>query len=107
MNLKKLLGNKQAKNAGWLIGGKVLQMIISLFVGTITARYLGPSNYGIIGYVSAYIAFFNSLCTLGINSLLVKEFIDNPEKEGEILGSSLVLRIVSSFLSAIMQLSST
>ena len=101
MNLKKLLWNKQAKNAGWLIGGKVLQMIISLFVGTITARYLGPSNYGIIGYVSAYIAFFNSLCTLGINSLLVKEFIDNPEKEGEILGSSLVLRIVSSFLSAI------
>lgn len=101
MNIKSLLLNKQAKNAGWLIGGKIAQMAISLVVGSITARYLGPSNYGLIGYVSAYIAFFNSLCTLGINSILVKEFVENPEKEGEILGSSLALRTVSSLLSAI------
>lgn len=101
MNLKSLLNSKQAKNAGWLIGGKILQMIISLFVGVITARYLGPSNYGLIGYVSAYIAFFNSLCTLGINSILVKEFIDGSESEGTVIGSSLVLRAVASILSAL------
>ena len=101
MKIKNILKNNQVKNAGWLIGGKIAQMIISLVVGSITARYLGPSNYGLIGYVSAYIAFFNSFCTLGINSILVKEFLDDPSKEGVILGSSLVLRAVSSILSAL------
>lgn len=99
--LIQFFSNRIIKNAGWLIGGKILQMLISFFVGLLTARYLGPSNYGIINYANAYIAFFTSLCTLGINSILVKELIDNPNKEGEILGSSILMRIASSFLSAL------
>lgn len=97
---KRFLRNATVKNAGWLIAGKVAQMLISLVVGLLTARYLGPSNYGIINYALAYTAFFMAFCTLGINSVLVKEFIDFPEEEGAIIGSSLLLRAVSSFLSA-------
>jgi len=96
-----LFKNKIVKNAGWLIGGKIMQMGINFVVGILTARYLGPSNYGLISYAGAYIAFFTSLCTLGINSVLVKELIDNPGKEGEILGTSIGLRILSSMLSAV------
>ncbi len=96
------LGRKTVKNAGWLIGGRVAQMLISLVVGVLTARYLGPSDYGLIGYAGAYTAFFMSFCTLGINSVLVKEFIDNPEQEGTTIGTTLVLRAVSSLLSAIV-----
>jgi len=95
------LKNKAVNNAGWIIFGKVAQGVINLLVGLLTARYLGPSNYGIINYAGAYIAFFTSLCTLGINSVLVKELIDNPDKEGEILGSSILMRMASSILSAI------
>ncbi len=98
--IKKLLKSAIVKNASWLILGKVAQMVISLLVGLLTARYLGPSNYGIINYAAAYTAFFMSFCTLGINSVLVKEFVDNPEQEGGIIGSSLLLRAISSFLSA-------
>ncbi len=60
--LKKILlrfkNNKEAKNASWLIGGKVAQMVLSFFVSILTARYLGPGNYGIISYVCAYVALF-------------------------------------------------
>lgn len=76
-------------------------MLISLVVGILTARYLGPSNYGLINYANAYTAFFASLCTLGINNILVKEFIDHPGEEGEILGSSILLRLFSSALSVV------
>ncbi len=100
--IKRLLKNATVKNAGWLIFGKIAQMLISLIVGLITARYLGPSNYGIINYAAAYTSFFMAVCTLGINSVLVKEFIDHPEEEGQIIGSSLLLRAVSSVLSACM-----
>lgn len=99
---KKWLANKTIKNAGWIIAGKIAQMLINLFVGLLTARYLGPSNFGLVNYAAAYTGFFNAFCTLGITSILVKEFISNPEKEGEILGTSLLLRAVSSFLSAVV-----
>mgnify|MGYP003325707963 CR=1 FL=1 len=100
--LKNFIRNKILKNAGWLIVGKIIQMLINLVVGILTARYLGPSNYGLINYALAYIAFFTSLCTLGINSVIVKEFVDNPGKEGEILGTSLGLRAISAVLSVII-----
>ena len=76
-------------------------MLINFVVGLITARYLGPSNYGLIHYAGAYTAFFASFCTLGINSVIVKEFVDNPDKTGEIIGTTLGLRALSSFLSAL------
>lgn len=100
--LRELFKNKIIKNAGWLIGGKIIQALINLVVGLLTARYLGPSNYGLINYALAYTAFFSAFCTLGINSVLVKEFVDHPGKEGEVLGTSLVLRAVSSLLSAVV-----
>lgn len=101
MNLLKALKNRTVKNAGWMIGEKILQMLISLVVSLLTARYLGPSNYGLINYASSFTAFFASFCTLGINSLMVKEFVDRPEEEGEVLGTALLMRTVASLLSAL------
>ena len=100
--LAKFKNNKEAKNAGWLIGGRVAQMILSFFVSILTARYLGPGNYGIISYVNAYVAFFTSLCTLGLNSVIIKDFVDKPEELGEAIGTSLALLFVSSFFSGVM-----
>lgn len=102
MELSKLLKNRTAQNASWLIFGRIAQMIISFFVGILTARFLGPSNYGLIGYAGAYTAFFMAFCTLGINSILVKEFVLRPDDEGEIIGTTLILRVISSFLSSIL-----
>lgn len=93
--------NKEAKNAGWLIASQIFRMILSFFVSIFSARYLGPGNYGLIGYADAYVAFFTSLCTLGIDSVIVKDFIDNPNEQGETLGSTLFLRVISSILSTI------
>lgn len=94
--------NKEAKNASWLIGGRIAQMVLSFFVSILTARYLGPSNYGIISYVNAYVAFFTSLCTLGINSVIIKDFVEKPQEQGEAVGTTLAMRFISSFLSVIM-----
>ncbi len=65
------------------------------------ARYLGPSNYGLINYAAAYATFFASLCTLGINSVIVKNFVDHPDQQGETIGTTLLLRAISSLLSAL------
>lgn len=102
MKLTGLLKNKTVKNAGWIIGGRLVNKALSFLVGVLTARYLGPSNFGLIGYVTAYVTFFASVCNLGINSVIIKNFSDHPEEEGKTLGTTMVLRAVSSFLSALM-----
>lgn len=101
----KFFRNKEIINASWLIIGKIFQMILSLFVGLITARYLGPSNYGLVNYGTSYVALFSSFCTLGINSVIVKEFVDHPDEQGIALGTTIVLRIITAILSIITILS--
>lgn len=100
--LSKFLGNKETKNAIWLIGGRVAQMALSLVVGALTARYLGPGNYGLINYATAYVSFFTALCTLGLNAVIIKDFVDHPDEQGEAIGSALMMRFVSSLLSSAM-----
>ncbi len=99
--LKKIKNNKVLSNISWILAGRIFYMLINFIVGVISARYLGPSNYGLIGYAAAYTTFFTSICSLGINSIIVKEFIDNPKKEGEIIGTTLILKLISSFMSLI------
>ena len=100
MLLRKAFQNKAVKNAGYLIVGRVIQMVFGLVVSLLTARYLGPANYGLINYAGAYTAFFASICTLGINSVLVKELVDHPNDEGVVIGTTLLLRAISSVFSA-------
>lgn len=102
MKLPNLLKHKVVRNAGWLIAGKVVQTVCAFVVSLLTARYLGPGNYGLVNYALAYTTFFYSVCTLGINSILVKALIDEPENEGETLGTSIILQSAASLFSALM-----
>lgn len=89
------------ENAAWLIGGKLYQMVVNLLVSMLTARYLGPSHYGLIHYAASFVALFTSFCTLGINSVLVNGLLRKPGEQGKLLGSAIVLRLASSGLSLV------
>lgn len=90
--------NRVINNAKWIIVCKVVQALLQLVIGMLCARYLGPSNYGVINYAASVVAFVVPVMQLGLQSTLVQEFINTPEKEGKIMGTSLMLDIVSSFL---------
>ena len=91
--------NRVLKNATWIIACKVVQSILSFIIGTLTVRYLGPTNYGVITYAASVVSFLLPLMQLGLKNTLVKEFISNPDKEGEILGTALIINIISSLVS--------
>ena len=102
MNIKNVLKNRTVKNAGWIIGGGVANKLLAFIVGIFSARFLGPSNMGLINYAAAYLSFFSALCNLGISSVIIKDFVDHPEEEGKSLGTALGLRAISSLLSGLM-----
>ena len=83
MNIEK---NKIIKNASWIIVCRIAQSIINLVIGMISARYLGPSNYGIINYAGSIVAFMVPVVQLGFRNTFVQEVIAEPDKEGEIIG---------------------
>lgn len=87
--------SKVFKNAKWIIVCKIIQSILQLIVGMLSARYLGPSNYGLISYASSITAFAIPFMKLGFDSYLVHALVERPEKEGEIMGTSLVMNVVS------------
>ena len=90
--------NQIVKNASWIIVCRVFQSLISFVIGMISARYLGPSNYGLINYASSIIAFVVPLAQLGLRNVLVEEIISHPEREGKTLGTSLVMSSCMSLL---------
>ena len=88
--------NKVVKNAGWIIGARVFQMLIGLFISTWTVRYLGPSNSGIIDYVDSFVSFAASIAILGLDKVIIKFLIDKDGKEDEVLGTTVAIRLIAS-----------
>lgn len=88
--------NKVIKNASWIVICRIAQSVLQLIIGMLTARFLGPSNYGIITYAISVTAFLLPIMNLGFSSIMVQETIQHPEKEGEIYGTATVLNLISS-----------
>lgn len=99
--LKEVFYSKVFSNMKWLVGERIFQMVIALVINMVTARYLGVDNYGIINYVASFIAFFTPICSLGLEGIIIKELVDNPDKQGEVIGTAMGMRVGSSLLSMI------
>lgn len=93
---KKFIGN-----VSWLIGGKLVTMLLQFFVSLATARYLGPSNFGTINYVAAYVSFFSSIASLGLAVIVIKEIALNRSNDNEIIWTSIWLRLLTAVFSMV------
>lgn len=90
------------QNTAWLMFGSIARMIIQLIVGAISARYLGPTNYGVLNYANAYISLFSIICELGLTISIVNEIVKDEELEGICVGTAIVLRGVTSICSIML-----
>ena len=90
-----IFSNRVAKNALWIVACRVAQSLMALVIGMISARYLGPSNYGLLNYAGSIVAFVVPLAQLGLRNVLVEEIVSHPEREGKTLGTSIIMCVVS------------
>lgn len=73
-----------------------MQAVLALIINMLTARYLGPSNFGLITYASSLVAFVLPIMQLGFSDVLVQEIVNNPELEGRTLGTTIFFSVCSS-----------
>ena len=76
-------------------------MILGMVVGILTARYLGPSNFGTLSYTVSFISFFSSITALSMEGVMVMKLIAHPDEEGVYLGSAVGYRLFSAILSSV------
>ena len=84
---------KYFANTSWLLGERILRMVVSLFVGIYVARYLGPERFGLLSYTLSFVFLFSSLASFGLDDILVRELVQNPEKRKDLLGSVFWLKV--------------
>jgi len=85
---------KYFKNTSWLLGEKILRMIIGLFIGIWIARYLGPEQFGVFSYAQSFVGLFIAISTLGLNGIIVRELVKDEEERDLLLGTAFVLKII-------------
>lgn len=90
--------NKTVINAGWIIACRLVQAVLALAVTFVSARYLGPANYGLVNYAESIVNFLRPVMQLGFNGILVKELVERPKEEGVTLGTALAMNVLSALV---------
>lgn len=89
---------KVLANTGWLFADRIFRMLLSIVVLSWTARYLGPDGFGLLNYATAFALLLSSLANLGMDSIVVRDLVRNPEHKDELLGTAFFLRLPATFL---------
>jgi len=89
------------KNIGWLLVEKILRMGLSVVVLVYLARYLGPSQFGLLNYSAAFVALFSAFATLGLDSIVIRELARRPDAKDVLLGTTLMLKVFGGLIAAL------
>lgn len=85
-------------NTSWLFFERISRIVITLLIGIYVARYLGPSNYGLLSYAQSFVVLFSAIATLGLDSIVIRDLVRNEKKRDELLGVTFVLKVAGSIL---------
>ena len=81
-----------------MLGETMLRMVAGLFVGVWVARYLGPEQFGIFSYAIAFVALFGSVAKLGLDSILVRDLVNDPHNRDIYLGTAFWLKLMGALI---------
>jgi polysaccharide transporter, PST family len=85
-------------NITWLFLDKVARLGMGLVVGIWVARYLGPQQYGLLNFGVATVALFGIFVRLGLQSIVVRDLVNDPGGTGVTIGTAAVLQVLGAVL---------
>ena len=92
------------RNALWLVLAPVVSAPLSLLINAITARYLGPTDFGTLYLASTYTGFAFVLVEWGQFGALTGKIAADRSRAGELLGSAMMWRLAAAVVMAIVVL---
>lgn len=85
-------------NTSWMFADQILRLIAGLLVGIWVARYLGPEQFGVFSYAFAFVAIFGTIAKLGLDGIVVRDLVHEPNKRDIYLGTAFWLKLVGAFI---------
>jgi O-antigen/teichoic acid export membrane protein len=89
---------KIVDNIGWLFFDKILRMGVGVIVGVWIARYLGPEQFGLFSFATAFVWLFGAIAVLGLQGVVVRDILDDPNSAEETLGTAAMLQFIGGLI---------
>ena len=93
---------KYVSNISWLLIEKLFKIFVGLFIGIWIARYLGPTQFGLLSYAQSFVGFFGAIASLGFDSVLVRELVKNSSLSKDFLGTAFILKLIATLFSILL-----
>ncbi|MFN7085985.1 MAG: flippase [Burkholderiales bacterium] len=93
-------------NSGWLLLDRMVRIVLGLVIGIWMARALGPIQFGQFNYALAYVALFSSIATLGLDGIVVRNLVLDPDSRETILGTAFVLKAAGAAVAIVLGVTS-
>lgn len=75
-----------AANTVWLLVDRATKMLLGILVGAWVARHLGPHHFGELAFVLAFATIFQTVAQLGLDSIVVRDIAQQPDRAHKLLG---------------------
>lgn len=85
--------NNILKNASGYLLEKTVRLAGAFLIGAWVARYLGPEQYGTFAYATALIATLGFMASWGIESLVIRDLVQEPRRQQQIVSTYFLVRI--------------
>ncbi len=82
------------KNMGWLFVSQIIASICGFIWTVLMARYLGVSDYGVLGFAIALSGMLALTVDLGISTHIVRHISTNPDSAPKYLGNAFPLKSI-------------
>jgi O-antigen/teichoic acid export membrane protein len=89
---------KILRNIGWLSAERLIRMVLSFLVGVYVIRYLGPEQFGQLSYSTSFVFLFLAITKLGLDEIVVRNLVKEPDASAKILGTAFVLKLIGCVL---------
>lgn len=73
-------------------------MGVGLLVGVWVARYLGPEQFGMLNFATAFTSMFAAIAALGLPSIVVRDIVRDPDTKASTLGAAAMLQLIGGFI---------
>jgi len=93
---------KYFKNTSWLLIERIFRLTVSFFVGVWVVRYLGPEEFGLFSYTQSFVSLFAVIASLGLDEIVIRELVKNPDKRDVLLGTAFGLKLIGVGLMLLM-----
>ncbi len=81
-------------NSFWIMGEKAVGLGLAFAATVFIARYLGPEDFGSLAYALSLATLFSAAGHMGLQGLVVREIVKDPEGRAETLGTAATLKLL-------------